>query len=310
MYQKIDFPHIRAYFLSILITLMMFSCATVQKKQISRKDKKLQNISDLKLYQEVKSKYLDFETLYMKKVAVQYTENGKKQSLRCNLRIKKDSIIWLSASKMGIEGMRIKLTPDSIFIIDRLDKSFFKGNYNYINNRLNLDLDFFIIQSILTNRLPEYGTKKNKLFHKNFQGKKSNTGKYIFYSKGARPFWRGKVRNNKRNAKTIEFLEIAPDIMRVEQINICESSGIEEENCRYTQFYLQNKEFTLYDNKYLFPQKVEISGGCSNVFQKEFKVESINNIFQLDIQINSLMVNKENLNFPFSISPKYKQIYE
>ena len=38
------------------------------------------------------------------------------------LRIKKDETIWVRASSLGFEVARIKITPDSVFIINRTDK--------------------------------------------------------------------------------------------------------------------------------------------------------------------------------------------
>lgn len=291
--------------------LLLSSCSTLKKEKVQRGDYKIKNINDLQLHKQIEAKYLDFETLYMKKVAVEYSQDNKEQSFRCNLRIKKDSIIWLSASKMGIEGFRIKLTQDSIFIIDRLHKQYFKGNYQYLNNKFNTDFDFFIIQSILTNQIPEYGKKKDKPFHKNFQGIQNKNGKYIFFSNGARGYWKGKQRKNKRNSRTIEIIEIAPDIMRIDQINICEFlkplSPNKKSDCRYNRLSLKNKDFSIFNEKHLFPSKIEITGGCSNIFRKDFSLEdSIK--FHINIDIKSLLVDKKNLSFPFSISSKYKQI--
>lgn len=300
------------YILLLLFSYSLLSCASIKRQKVQRQENKTKNISDPQLFEEIKSKYLKFETLYLKKVSVKFKQNGKEQSFRCNLRIKKDSLIWLSASKMGIEGFRVKLTPDSVFLIDRMHKRYFTGSYEYINNIFDLDLDFFIIQSILTNRLPEYGIKKEKPFYKNFQGKRNNQGDYVFFSKGARSFWKGKERTNKRKAKTIEILEIAPDLMRVERINICEYSGfaqnIKENKYPYIHLFLENQNFTIYNDNDIFPQNIKIAGGRTNIFKKDFKIEDIKSPFHLDIKINAVLIDKPNIKFPFSISSSYKKI--
>lgn len=40
------------------------------------------------------------------------------------LRMKKDEVIWVRASSLGFEVARIKITPDSVFIINRTDKTY------------------------------------------------------------------------------------------------------------------------------------------------------------------------------------------
>ncbi len=72
---------------------------------------------DAKIYKQTVDNYLKFSTLNLKKITINYEEGDKKHSFRGSLRILKDSIIWLSISKMGIEGMRVKLTPDSVAFI-------------------------------------------------------------------------------------------------------------------------------------------------------------------------------------------------
>jgi hypothetical protein len=51
-------------------------------------------------------------------------QNGKQPDFLAYIRIKKDSIIWLSlANDLGIEGIRIMVTPDSIKVMDKLAKT-------------------------------------------------------------------------------------------------------------------------------------------------------------------------------------------
>ena len=44
------------------------------------------------------------------------------KNLGLNVRIKKDSLIWIAISAKGIAGLRILLKPDSIHIMDKINK--------------------------------------------------------------------------------------------------------------------------------------------------------------------------------------------
>jgi outer membrane lipoprotein-sorting protein len=55
-----------------------------------------------------------------------YKSGDKKQTFSGQFRIRKDSVIWLGIyATMNIEVFRILITPDSIKMLNRLDKSYF-----------------------------------------------------------------------------------------------------------------------------------------------------------------------------------------
>lgn len=75
-------------------------------------------------------------------------KNGE-QSANFNLRLKRDSAIWLSGSLLGIEGVRALLTPDSVRVVDRLHKTYFAGDYAYLSQLLNVPVTYKQMQDIL-----------------------------------------------------------------------------------------------------------------------------------------------------------------
>lgn len=85
-------------------------------------------------------------------------ENKSKTELRGQVRIKKDSIIWISLSPaLGIEAARLMLTTDSIKFISRLDKQYFVGDYQFIEEQFGTTIDFDMVQALITgNDLESY----------------------------------------------------------------------------------------------------------------------------------------------------------
>lgn len=71
------------------------------------------------------------------------------QSGNINVRIRKDSVIWISASLIGIEGGRIYITRDSVQVLDKLHKEYYSGDFNYLSQRLNVPVNFDVIQALL-----------------------------------------------------------------------------------------------------------------------------------------------------------------
>ncbi|OGX88325.1 DUF4292 domain-containing protein [Hymenobacter glacialis] len=79
----------------------------------------------------------------------QISLKGNKQGANLALRMRRDSIIWVSASLAGIEGVRAVLTNDSVHVINRLEKTYFSGGYDYLSKLLNVPVSFAQMQALL-----------------------------------------------------------------------------------------------------------------------------------------------------------------
>ena len=79
----------------------------------------------------------------------QITMKGNKQGANLALRMRRDSIIWLSAGLAGIEGVRAVLTHDSVRVMNKLDHTYFSGGYAYLSKLLNVPVTFAQMQALL-----------------------------------------------------------------------------------------------------------------------------------------------------------------
>lgn len=76
--------------------------------------------------------------------------NDKTYPISAQLRMRQDSVIWISVSAiLGLEAARIHLTPDSVKLINRLNSTYFIGNVKELTKRYNLHLSFYEIQNVL-----------------------------------------------------------------------------------------------------------------------------------------------------------------
>ncbi len=84
------------------------------------------------------------------KMRISYTEDRITSDFKGQLRMRKDSVIWITFSPaLGIEAARLMITQDSIKYMNRIDKVYFKGNYDFVNRYLQTDIDFDMLQSII-----------------------------------------------------------------------------------------------------------------------------------------------------------------
>jgi hypothetical protein len=75
---------------------------------------------------------------------------GNQLPVNANLRIRTDSIIWVSVSAVfGIEAFRMVVTPDSVKILNRLSNTYFVGNIQSLADEYGVPLSFYDFQDVL-----------------------------------------------------------------------------------------------------------------------------------------------------------------
>ena len=100
------------------------------------------------LFNKLKEQELHFEW-FSARFSADYKNAGLESSFSGQIRIRKDSLIWLSLSVMGIEGIRLIISQDSFKFINRLNNTFMVGDYDNLNRFLNTNIDYDILQSFL-----------------------------------------------------------------------------------------------------------------------------------------------------------------
>lgn len=84
------------------------------------------------------------------KYTVDYIQDKNKTSFRGQVRLKKDSAIWISISPlMGIEAARMLITPDSVKVMNRIESSYVLTSFNSFREKFNKALDFDMFQAFL-----------------------------------------------------------------------------------------------------------------------------------------------------------------
>jgi hypothetical protein len=154
------------------------------------------------------TKEIDFEKLKIKsKISIKTAKID--QNIPATIHVKKDSVIWISIA-IGLEAARVSINPDSIFLLDRLNRKYYKVSFKELSDNFDFDLDFNMIQSLLVGNLPikidsidiykkltefnsisqkrneveienRFDLEKSKLFYINATDKKTNTKLNIDY---------------------------------------------------------------------------------------------------------------------------------
>jgi hypothetical protein len=115
---------------------------------------------------KVGHKKISFKT-FSGKMKVSYEgSDGKGSDLTAFLRIRADSIIWVSiVGPLGIEGVRILITPDSVKVLNKLNKELILRSKSYLQEIAKVPLDFKTVQDILIGN-PIYLDSNNIVYYR------------------------------------------------------------------------------------------------------------------------------------------------
>ena len=82
---------------------------------------------------------------------IQAEENGMTyDDLSGQLRMRKDSIVWFNVTAtMGVEALRAKISNDSIWILNRLEKNYLAEPLDTVSAQLGIPLSLPLIQTLL-----------------------------------------------------------------------------------------------------------------------------------------------------------------
>ena len=71
-----------------------------------------------------------------------------------NLRMKKDSVIWISLSPgLGVEVARILITRDSISFIDKFNKKYTVTDFKKLSKKFDFEIDYDLVESVVLGNL-------------------------------------------------------------------------------------------------------------------------------------------------------------
>ncbi|GEM_PF-1142196 len=82
------------------------------------------------------------------------TFGGSQQSSAFNIRIERGKQIWMILRPMlGIEAFRMLITPDSLRIVDRLNRQYYEKPFSYLNQLAGTSIDYITLENLLLNNL-------------------------------------------------------------------------------------------------------------------------------------------------------------
>ncbi len=131
----------------LLFTSLLFFIASCKSHKLNL-TKKTTSLSQKKLLKRIKKNEFSARS-FESRFNIKYKDASQSFNGNGKVRILKDSIIWGSINFMGIPVVKFYLTPSQIQYYNKIEKKYYSGDYQKINEILGADLNFYHIQNIL-----------------------------------------------------------------------------------------------------------------------------------------------------------------
>lgn len=263
-----------AKYLFYLSAVLLFSCMAqkeIQKQQAVAKD--CESLIELAHQSEFKFDWLSLKS------NVEIESDGKTNGFKAFINIKKDSVIWISITPkaLRIEGARVMLTKDSIFFMDKINKKYFTGTYDYIEKILQVEAEYQTFQQILLGNALEF--EQDKIWCK------TEEDKYYLSTIKKRKLRKAE---NKDKAKSdfVQALWLNAENYKIEKLKLLDLVKNQSLEATYSNF--------------------SDEGGQLITHQINITVES-EKTANLGLEITKVTINEPS-NFSFRIPEKYEQI--
>ena len=94
-----------------------------------------------------------FKTLSAR-LKLEYSDDRQEFSSRVNLKMIYNKRLQLSIQPLlGIEAFRLEITPDSVKILDRINRRYMVDSYDNLKGETDIDFNFQNLQSLFTNQM-------------------------------------------------------------------------------------------------------------------------------------------------------------
>jgi len=137
----------------ILFLFILASCSVLKKPLVEEEAENVYGMTTAALTDSI-NQALPYDKWVTQRVKLGLDMPDRNVNAYATVKWKKDSAIWASITiALGIEVARVLVRPDSIFILNRLEKTYTSRDLRYLNNYIPLgNISFDQFQNLLTGK--------------------------------------------------------------------------------------------------------------------------------------------------------------
>lgn len=304
--KRIRLHHIVSLVLLVVITSLLLSCSN-EKRLAKGKPLKSRSSS------AILSRYYDTEFTYEwvgMKLAAEVEGPDGKQSFKANLRMRKDSVIWVSVSPLlGVEVLRMIITPDSVKYVSKVpnNKHYFIGTIDELTALTKTEISFDMIEDMLLGNAVDLNEEDDKFISRVDQQE------YVLISKYNRRL-KKVVGVDEKDLSPDDSLEVDTNNRRYRRI----LKKADEEELLIKRYWFDGYDYrlhrTIFDDLY-YQRSFEIEHRTFTEHAGQYYPEltlvtlgTIEGNTVFSFEITRLKTNKE-YDFPFDIPEDFERKY-
>lgn len=240
----------------------------------------LREFTAASLIREVEKNEFDFDKIQAK-INMKVETDNNSFNVKGQLRMQKDSIIWTSLSlPLGMEVIRMMVTPDSVFMLNRSEKTYLCENISVFNDISPMITTIDFIQAVLV------GNDINLRESDNYKVSIDDGQYYLMISNELKK----SIRHNDDEWKVmLKDIWINPQLFKITKYYIKEYSDSKR------KIELQYSDFEEVNGKYI-PTSISVD------IHGDFYLKA-------DITYSNITVNN-NIEFIFNVPKKYDRIFK
>ncbi len=87
-----------------------------------------------------------------------YKDEKKEREVKAHIRVRKDSVIWMTFSVIGFQGGKALINQDSITIVSTVDREYYVYDYAELSKRFHFTVNYQVLEAAILGNLIQ---KKN-----------------------------------------------------------------------------------------------------------------------------------------------------
>lgn len=290
----------------LIAGLFLGSCSNTQR---AAKGKPLKNRSAGAILKRYQPNIFEFEWVGMK-LSAEVDDGEKSQSFKANIRMRKDSVIWISISPaLGVEVMRVLITQDSIKYVSKVpgDKHYYIGGFDVLSDLAESDLTFQMIQDLLVGNALDLEKDEEKY------KSRIDDQQYVLISKVNRKL-KKVVGGDEKDLNPDDSVFVDTEQRRYERLR----RKADEDELLLKRYWLDGLNYrlekTIIDDLY-YQRSITIEHGDFKAYQEQFypqttrlSMRSLDKEQVFEFKISRLKTNKP-YDFPFEIPDDFERKY-
>lgn len=129
--------------LLVALALLGSGCKTTRSASGALREVTPEGLMDLLRDNQIKATSLEA------KAKITFTDDNQQISVAATIKMRKDSFLWASIKKLGFEVARVKITPDSVYILDRINNEYAVRDLKFMEEGFNVPANLQTLQALL-----------------------------------------------------------------------------------------------------------------------------------------------------------------